>query len=95
MKVDKSTVLFKLHFCAEYYILSQCVMVLWVAHQPNIQEGPGSDVSWKLAVLTKVTFLWSIQTFAGKVCWTRSHQFSSTSSAVPHYHSAFNHVSYW
>jgi len=45
MKVDKSTVLFKLHFCAEYYILSQCVMVLWVAHQPNIQEGPGSDVS--------------------------------------------------
>jgi len=29
MKVDKSTVLSKLHFCAEYYILSQCVMVIF------------------------------------------------------------------
>jgi len=45
MKVDKSAVLFKLPFCAEYYILSQRVMVIWVAHQPYIWDGPGSDVS--------------------------------------------------
>jgi len=75
MKVDKSTVLFKLHFCAEYYILPQCVMVIWVGQHPYNQLGPGSDISWKLAVLTKVTFCWSIQTVAGKVCWTQVTSF--------------------